>query len=166
MWINAIAEIHTVVPDIDVERLAEFGRPVGQSRIGHVSPAFSHDVDAGDGSEGPDEYASRHAGWLCHDVQTGMLAGSKNVCVSGRPKQHLGAFRPTPVGVSGGVALGEIGFSLDDTSRNGSIDQDCPKQISGHVSWVPTEEPAFQPRGLRARLANPPLVRFQMSRSE
>ncbi len=160
--ILAIAQIRTIVPHVYVERPAEFRRPVGQLRIRQAVPAFAHEVDARDGRYGPDEHASRHTARLGHHVQASVLAGPKDIRVSGRTEEHLRALRSTAIGMGGGVAFGEIGFRLDNTSRNGSVDQDRPEQIPGYVAGVSTEKSAVQPKGLRPAAARIRLLRVSI----
>ena len=162
----AITQIHTVVPHVDVKRLAEFSRPVGQLRIRHAAPPFAHEVKARNRRNGPDQHATGHTGRLGHHVQAGVLAGSKDVRVSGRTEEHLGSPGSTSVRMSSGVAFGQVGFSLDNASRHGSVDEDPSEQIPGYVAGVPTEKSAVQPKGLRTPgVRIRPRARFDPPRS-
>ena len=117
-----ITQIDAVVAHVDVECLAELCRPVGQLRIRSTATAFAHELNASNGRHCPDEHAPRHLHRFCDHVQAGVLAGPKDIGMSGRTEQHLGARGSATPGMGRWVTGRKIGFGLNDAAGDRTVE--------------------------------------------
>ena len=146
------AQVRAVVPHVDGERLAEFGRAVRQVNVllatRNATAPTPHDADARNRRDGANEHAAGDASVLRHHVQATVLAGAIDVGEPRRPKQHLGARRAAAKSVRRRIAFGQVRLRFHDAPGHLPMRQQRAEQRRRHIARILREQ---LPQRSRAR---------------